>query len=646
MHRNILFRVAIYIILCVLVPEVASSQGVVKRSETKVSIGGVGYYVHIVDSAQTLYSISKAYNVPVEVITKENPSALYGLRTGQALKIPVAAADNDTSQAEKDTEKYIYHILQPGETIYALSKKYDLPEDDIADANPGIDIYDLPVGKEIAIPKKVFNEQTEYFQTGNDSINLHKVERGENFSSIARKYGITARELRDANKRVIFLRAGDYIRIPGREQAETAVEEVPVEEETKLTDDEKITYLFDGTVTDYTPVENLDGSVKVSLLLPLYLDENSARTYIDSSEIQDGDKIYKIVKRPQDWIYPRSELFVEFYEGALLAIDKLREKGLNVDLSVYDTGPDSLKVSDLIASGQLRNSDLIIGPVYTYNVEQVANYARTYRIPVVSPLAPRNPEVLSGNPYLFKVQPSLDIVQEEIATKVSDFYDHNIVLVHSDTAWSRSLDSDFKSKIYRELRYRVPYDNIHLREVFFASRSNFNDTINIIEHALSRDMPNIVIVASEDMAVMSEVLVNIHTLLRNYDIKVIGYPEMRWLDNLDPGYFYDLEVMLFTPNWVDYSQDDVKEFIEEYRDKFNMEPPLRSYAWQSYDITYYFLSGIALEGDDFKYRPGSHHPNLLQVDYNFKRYNIFSGYENTSLYLIRYRNDLKVEFLH
>ena len=419
----------------------------------------------------------------------------------------------------------------------------------------------------------------------------------------------------------------------------------PVEVDSLLLDDENITLLFDGTTVEITPIDKIDGNIDVVLMLPLYLKENRLRTYIDSSEYNSrGEKIYKRLRRPEEWIYPRSENFIEYYEGVLLAVDKLRSSGLSINLNVFDTYGDAEVVDSILDIADIRNADLIIGPVYSFNVDQVARFARRYRIPVVSPLATRNSEILRGNPYLFKVQPSVNVIEEAMARTISEYHDYNLVFVHSDTAWSDNLSQGFKNNIYRKLRYVAPFSEINFREVLFSSRSAYSDTINIVDHALRKDIPNLVIIASTDEAVMSEVVVNLHTLLRNYKIEVIGYPNLRWLDNLDPIYFYDLGAMLFTPTWVDYSQDDVKSFIISYRAKFNMEPPIRSYAWQSYDLSLYFMSGVALEGRQFMYQPGRHKPDLLQVDYDFKRTGLTNGFENNKLFLIKYTPEMTVEF--
>jgi hypothetical protein len=415
---------------------------------------------------------------------------------------------------------------------------------------------------------------------------------------------------------------------------------------TDTIDDALITTLYQDENIGVTPVENLTSRVKVSLLLPLFLDENSKRSYIDSSSLnQRGERIFKVVKRADTWIYPRSAVFLEFYEGALIAIDDLRRRGLTVELSVFDTRADIHTVQTLLNNGVLDNSDLVIGPVYSENVRLVSEYLSSRRIPVVSPLAAMNSEVLNRNPYLFKVQPSRDVVESAIARTIADYYDHNIIFVHTDSAYNREASSSFRGKIVRELRYRIPADDIRMKEVFFMSRSVISDTINIIDHAMSRDRTNLIVLASDNEAVMSEVLGNVHSLSRQYKITVIGYPEMRWLPNLDPLYFYDLAITHHTPGWVDYNREKVKDFVRKYRELFKTEPHLMSSAWQGYDIAFYFISGVALNGSDFKYRPSLHHPELLQVDFDFRRSGLFNGYENNSLYRIRYNPDLTVRVI-
>ncbi len=107
-------------------------------------------------------------------------------------------------------------------------------------------------------------------------------------------------------------------------------------------------------------------------------------------------------------------------------------------------------------------------------------------------------------------------------------------------------------------------------------------------------MKNLVIIASDDDPVMSESITEIHNLSRKYDVKVLGYPEMRTILNLDPRYYFDLGIMLYTPYGLTFQQMTYIKFNARFREKFNTQPPEISFAWKGYDIAYYFLSGLAI----------------------------------------------------
>jgi len=239
--------------------------------------------------------------------------------------------------------------------------------------------------------------------------------------------------------------------------------------------------------------------------------------------------------------------------------------------------------------------DLIIGPVYSHNLSAVASYARDLAIPVVSPVTLMNNSALSDNPTLFMTNSSLEIAQKALAKKISEYYDHNFVFIHSDTA---GIDEDvkrFKNMIFAELSFKLPYEEIKFKELPFYSRSMFdNDSINRLSHALSGQSKNVIIIASEDPPMISETISEIHGLSRKFDIKVFGYPVIRDIDNLSQKELFDMDIMVYYPYWIDYSKEDVKQFNSDFRQKFLTEPLEKSYAWQGYDITYFFLSGMAI----------------------------------------------------
>ena len=117
------------------------------------------FFLHTIESGQTVYSISVMYRVSVEDIYRLNPESRNVIRAGDILKIP------------QESGSYIYHTIQPQETLYGLSQKYHMTGEDIIAANPGLSIQTFTIGKIIRIPT---NMVTHPIQGGNEAINSSK----------------------------------------------------------------------------------------------------------------------------------------------------------------------------------------------------------------------------------------------------------------------------------------------------------------------------------------------------------------------------------------------------------------------------------------------------------------------------------------
>ena len=276
------------------------SQVIVQRSTDKVIISGIQYYVHLVKKGETAYSISKAYGISVEELTKENPPAVYGVNEGQALRIPVKSVTNAVVseplpvKKQRDENKFIYHNLKPGETVYFLSKSYGVSESEIILSNAGIDINKLPVGSEIAVPRREFMVERQKFDNQEKKYIYHKVLKGESLSSIAEKYGLTVRELRRENRDLRFPQVGNFVRIPGDQTTEKkeAVSLIADTVPEIITEPVK---KFERPA-GYTQVKKLSGKLDVAVLLPFYVRENSVRDrnrFINFCKREKNKKNYK-----------------------------------------------------------------------------------------------------------------------------------------------------------------------------------------------------------------------------------------------------------------------------------------------------------------------------------------------------------------
>lgn len=125
----------------------------VTRSTQIIQESGNKYYVHKVEKGQTLYSISKAYEIPVKEILLLNPAAEEGIKAEMILKIPAEKNKKSTGQID-ESGKFILHSVEKKQTLYAISKIYKVDEESIIKANPGVDFASLSVGSSIKIPQQ------------------------------------------------------------------------------------------------------------------------------------------------------------------------------------------------------------------------------------------------------------------------------------------------------------------------------------------------------------------------------------------------------------------------------------------------------------------------------------------------------------
>jgi LysM repeat protein/ABC-type branched-subunit amino acid transport system substrate-binding protein len=610
------------------VPAPVTAPVPVEVSKQKIASEGKVWYIHQVKKGQTLYSISRAYNVTVDQVTRENDIQDNGIREGQMLRIPAnggsqaaasqAAASRDAAATKNQTQNQA-----AGSGSSTNSGSGTLPG-----ANPA---------------------------TQDERYIYHKVKRGETLYSIAGQYGISVRDLKKANKGLLFPREGDFLMIPRRKMTGRRAETVhvpddsPVSVDVALPDTAGLMEVPEEFTVPArrTEINSLSGSVRVAVLLPFFISENNVRSNIDSTKRDaQGNKIYREVTKPEGWIYEGSLPFLETYEGILIAVDSLRALGLAVELDVFDTGADSAQIDRLLWSGALNNASLIIGPVFSNNLEKVSSWAAGRNIPVVSPVALRDKNILENKPTLYRVFPSDNIAQEMMAGELRKHRGSNVVFLHADSAMYDPSTSALWEKVRNVMAEAGQDDTTSLTPFYFTGltqRRNAYSGVTSIDNLLVSDRENIIILASTNSSVVSATFSNLHGLARKYDVKVIGYPEIGGLETVDLRYFYDLELHIPAGSYVDFNSPASRAFTEKFIRKFRTEPMAESFAWRGFDIAWYFIGGLAVGGNGFLRDPGVFYPQLLSLEPDFRRDSRQNGYENRGMFMIHYRRDMTIE---
>ena len=483
---------------------------------------------------------------------------------------------------------------------------------------------------------------TQIMSDGTNRYYLHYVKRGETLYSLCRVYGISEEQLRRDNPSLSQgqpLVADTWLRI-------LVVETPPATE---------------PIATPVPPIHTLTEAEKAQLAAMNNAEEKvSALCTQCDSLAQHGMSLINIVlmlplnaNRPEAELY-RSFRFLEVYEGALIALEKLRQQGLSVNLTVLDT--EGVAINVLMQNPSLARADLIIGPVYQDKFRPLAEFARQRNIKIVSPLVVIDSS-LYGYSNVFQVPVSPERLTQQLLTreKLDPEHSNIIFVVQRDGGEeSRELRNTYRrllpradSTIHRNMPGRR---DLTLLERQYQSRPHSpvvknlsyrigiqpRENHDIFLRIFSSNVENKVVVASQDEPFVTELLTNLWAFSDMYgsNITVYGASTWRRFENLDPRLFYDLKLHLAVPDHVDYGTDIVKEFIRTYRSRYRTEPS--PFAFRGYDVMMYFASAMHRYGRDYDKCLHRLDVPLLQSNYSFAPIQSGGAHENRGVFLLRY----------
>jgi len=611
------------VFMMLVLPAISQVQPVeVKRSLEKTVANGKIFYIHTVQKGQTLYSISRAYEVTQEEIIRNNPGLdATTLKEGQAIRIP-SQASQQAAVYPQNKEDFIAHNVKRKQTVYSLAKKYKVTEEDIYSYNPWARGGIQPE-QTLWIPRhnKAGDESADeqlssrfYFYTAKEKDTLY---------SIAMVYGVTVADIIENNPDLRDgLRSGQVLKIP-------AVAAVPVE----IVQNADTLDLVSGTCMPYTE----DETQEVALLLPFFARYSMEEMIVPSDTVTE-EGIDAPAQRQQGL---RGRSFAEFYEGFLLAVDSLKNTGFNVNIHVFDTERDTINVKKIVRDLSISKPDLIIGPVFAEDVAIIGRYAGYQEVNLVSPLSTRH-SLVSGNQRIIQVIPSREAEGEGLADYLTQFRSGRIILIRGTDSVSMSDSWRFKKHF---LAHFAADTNVSIPE-FHDYRLN-DSLLTRLNKVLSQQQENIIVVYSESEPDVSSLVSKLYMMSGLYPIKLFGMPSWQVWKTIELNYFHSLHLHLITPFFTDYTSQQVKNFLYKCRMTYGYEPyevNSRGYNFcmLGYDLGLYFLTALKMYGKDFQPCLGEVNGDLLLSRYHFIKQGD-GGYINNSYSLIRYNPDFTIE---
>ena len=538
---------ALSAILMLAAPAMLSAQEYtntpVTVSKEKVKIGGKVCYSHIALEKQTLYSISKAYNVAIEDIYRFNPTLEEtGLKKNSIILIPSAEALKDDAKKTESTkapvapiQKTKTHTKKWYEDIDMIAAQYNVSAEAIMVANNLTD-------------KKLANRQKLIIPVGST----------------------TAAE----SEKKPDAATDTAIAVADEQNTQTAQEPAQVETEQNIA-------MFP------------ERSVNATVLLPMRNIEG------------------KLSRNNMD-----------FYSGIMLAVYDLSQKGINTDINVYDIADPTTPVT----KEDIEDSDVVIGPISAADLTRLFQTSPETGA-VVSPLDPRaerlvaeyNDLIQAPTPHRIQYQDLTEWIKEETGEKdkVFIFSERTVRVNEAASVMKEVMDSS--GIAYTPFTYSI---------------LEGRDILEPLKEIMTTEGANRIYIASESEAFVNDVVRNLNLmLLENFEVILYAPSKIRSFETIEVEHFHKTAMRVSLTYYINYEDQEVMDFLLKYRALYNTEPS--QFAFQGYDIAHYFISLCHKYGKDWTDKLEESEKAMLQSTFKYLKQGT-GGYTNNGVRRITY----------
>lgn len=578
----------------IVVAFLLSFSGVFAQPETAQTevIGGKKYYVHFVQTGNTLWGIHEMFDVSVEDIIKYNPGIEKGLVDGQKLILPVQL-------------QTVLHTVLLKETLFAISKKYGVTVESIIAKNPtaetgikvGQTLIILGVEKEIITsenipltnvkiekvqaPDQLNEDVSKYKISFQDTMIQHLILDHETLYSISKRYMVSVEELQRFNGlESSKIKPGDFLKIPIKK------------EKIQLLEKREIKPIITKTV-DSTLLFPKKKHYNIAILLPFFLDKGENNS---------------------DYI---STLATEFYMGAKLAIDSLEKMGLEAQVFVYDSKTDTISIKKILEKPEFSKMDLVFGPLSPDNVDIVARWCKVNKVRMICPVSV-NVSVLKNNQFVYNAVPSDATLMKGFAEYALNNNSKDQVII-------------IKSTNEKDLIMYESFRNTFISSSFVGVRPKLIEaTMDNYMSFMRKGVNNILVFPTNEKSLAVKFMNKLSTSSTKFsDENIFVYGTKEWVnfDDVKPHYKNKYNFHYASPNDLNYKYPETEQLHLKYRSAYNSD--MTKMAVQGFDVLYFFASSLLLNKKD---------NDMIMNQFELKQNGSGNGYENSNVFIIEQEN--------
>ena len=591
----------------ILIPK-STEKPIVKTVEPKVEVPkpvSNSNQVHTVKAKETLYGILKTYNLTQEELEKNNPFLKTdGLQPGQELLI---IKNSNPPKLSPISDKTITHQVLPKETKYGIATKYGITVEELEKQNPEI-VANLPIGYVLKIntaisksetPKEVtpkpintetpkpIRSTTEVNGVKPESVFEYTVKSGETMYSLTKQFTISSDKLMALNPSLSDgVKEGMILKLPAS---------LSFAKEVK------------SPFVDLTKSISKQNRKELVLLLPFNISKIESDSLVSTPARLKKDKFLNMT--------------LDFYSGALMAIDSAKTLGMNINVKIFDSQETKISSNAVaIVQENAQNANAVIGPFYQTNVEKVAEALESKNIPVISPLSKDYDKSYKN---LYQSTPKNDLLKEAMFDFMKAKNGNIIAII------------DPKKP---EIKQYITENHKETKFVGLNEKASFvGDSIK--KHFV-KDKLNFVVMESENYYTITTTLNAMINAMKEYQVQLVVLETNGMLDYEEISLTKLTKLKLTYPSLTRENETiEGARFEKAYRRKNRVLP--NQYAIRGFDLTFDTLLRLS-QDKPFEESIMTTITEQVENKFDYSK-KVAGGFINNGVYILYYNTDLTIK---
>lgn len=306
----------------------------------------------------------------------------------------------------------------------------------------------------------------------------------------------------------------------------------------------------------------------------------------------------------------KSRLALHFYTGAKIALEQLStELSINITADAWDTQGNDADFQKLLKNPRLEKASVFIGPIRSSHVETFAAWTKSRKKILISPETP-NDELTKANPDFIQINPSLRSHCEAITRHIRKVNRPDAV-----TLICKQREAD-----------RLPYfqdanvafgGSSRFAELIVPDATNNFDKIDLKNFIKAGRTSVFVLPSWSSQDFVMAFLRKLKDVKGSNRVEVYGMPQWRNFEVIDPEYLSSLNVHISASGWLDFNQQETKDFQQKFYEITGTIPDEEGF--NGYDVTLFTGRMLARYGLSFPTRLSGEAQQTMRGNFNFSK---------------------------